>query len=271
MFFTAITAKKSNRNEICNLGTGEFFFPEFCSGWNKVKSTAQIGTGINSVIFDQKITARKVWGINWAILSETIVISPIVKLICVLQNMHVAHQTPEDNEKCENGKRHSRKSMVYQKEDFRNPDKRGRYLFCLAWGWVLASSNSASQETTVRPGSRGFKTWSEFGISSLFRGTKARKTLCLMCFGAIREGRMIRDWSLPISWTFCRFPREDCTSETRILLTLGDKIQGPSWGQEKRRKPPFLAPSGPTFKANPRWLKVAKGGLKWPKGGLKWP
>ena len=46
------------------------------------------------------------------------------------------------------------------------------------------------------------------------------------------------------------------------LLWWSDKIQGPSWGQQKRRKPSFLAPF-PTF-----W--VFWGGLKWLKGGLKW-
>ena len=46
-----------------------------------------------------------------------------------------------------------------------------------------------------RPESRGFKKLSEFRDSSL-QGTKAAKLLFLLCFGAIREGRMICDRSL---------------------------------------------------------------------------
>ena len=54
---------------------------------------------------------------------------------------------------------------------------------------------------------------------------------------------------------------------------IGDKIQGPSWGQQERRKKTlFWHLLGPRFE----WLEVAlaqrwlKGGLKWPKIGLKW-
>ena len=47
-----------------------------------------------------------------------------------------------------------------------------------------------------------------------------------------------------------------------LLEKLGDKIQGPSWGRQKRRKPPFS-----TF-----WTHVltpTQGGLEWLEGWLK--
>ena len=50
------------------------------------------------------------------------------------------------------------------------------------------------------------------------------------------------------------------------ILCLGDKIQGPSWGQQKRRKPPLW------HLLDPR-LEVAWGGLKWFKvasSGFRW-
>ena len=55
--------------------------------------------------------------------------------------------------------------------------------------------------------------------------------------------------------------------DSRHLRTedLGDRIQGPSWRQQQRQKPPVLALCGPNFEANPRWLKVAYSGLEWPK------
>ena len=43
-----------------------------------------------------------------------------------------------------------------------------------------------------RPGSRGFKKLSEFG-NSFLQGYEAPKMLVLLCLGAIREGRVIRD------------------------------------------------------------------------------
>ena len=41
-------------------------------------------------------------------------------------------------------------------------------------------------------GSRSYQT----SVTPLFRGTKAPKTHVLLCFGSIREGRMIHDRSL---------------------------------------------------------------------------
>ena len=48
-------------------------------------------------------------------------------------------------------------------------------------------------------------------------------------------------------------------------LLLGDKIQGPSWGQQKGRTPSSVAQFGLNFEARPKWLKVASGSLKWLK------
>ena len=52
-----------------------------------------------------------------------------------------------------------------------------------------------------------------------------------------------------------------CRSHRKWLLplVLGDKIQGARWGQQKRRKPPFVVHLGLNFEA-------AQGGLK---SGLK--
>ena len=52
-----------------------------------------------------------------------------------------------------------------------------------------------------------------------------------------------------------------------VIPYLGDKIQGPSRGQQNRQKPPFTALLEPRFERP----EVAQGGLEWPKGGLKWP
>ena len=52
-----------------------------------------------------------------------------------------------------------------------------------------------------------------------------------------------------------------------LFNCLGDKIQGPSWGQQKRRKPRFVAHFGLNLEAHPRWLKVALKCLMWLK---KW-
>ena len=53
-------------------------------------------------------------------------------------------------------------------------------------------------------------------------------------------------------------------------LGLGDKIQGPPWGQQKWQKPPFTTPPRPRFE----WLEVAlnwlKSGLRWLKSGFRW-
>ena len=51
-----------------------------------------------------------------------------------------------------------------------------------------------------RQGSRGFKKFSDFGKSSR-QGNESSQTLVLLWFGAIREGRVMRDWSLLTSWT----------------------------------------------------------------------
>ena len=49
-------------------------------------------------------------------------------------------------------------------------------------------------------------------VTPLFSGTKTSRTLVLLCFRAITEGRMIRDRSLLTSfdfWVFCRFLKID--------------------------------------------------------------
>ena len=65
------------------------------------------------------------------------------------------------------------------------------------------------QETTKDPKVEGSRSY-QGSVTALFRGTKAAQTVVLLRFGAIRERRMARDWSLLTSWTldfrvFCLF------------------------------------------------------------------
>ena len=70
-----------------------------------------------------------------------------------------------------------------------------------------------------------------------FGGMKAPKTLVLLCFGAIRERRMIRDRSLLTSWTLGSFVVSDFISIYYFLnfffpkwrLPLPSCNFGPSW------------------------------------------
>ena len=65
------------------------------------------------------------------------------------------------------------------------------------WAAEKARKNhkAQNQETTKDPEIKGSRSY-HGSATPLFRGTKAPKTLVLLCFGAIREGRMIRDRSL---------------------------------------------------------------------------
>ena len=64
--------KTSDRNQFCNFDTGRLFSRHLF--WMKQgKSTAKMGAGIYSVIFDRKLLQKKGLRINWAIISETIV------------------------------------------------------------------------------------------------------------------------------------------------------------------------------------------------------
>ena len=87
--------------------------------------------------------------------------------------------------------------------------------FFLAFSGVLVFENPefwpGGSGNDKRPGSRGFKTLSEFGNSSLQGYESSQNTCFFPFFGAIREERMIRDRSLLTSWTlyfqvFCHFP-----------------------------------------------------------------
>ena len=51
------------------------------------------------------------------------------------------------------------------------------------------------QETAKDPNVEGSRSY-QSSVTPIFRGTKAPKTLVSLCFGAIREGRMIPDRSL---------------------------------------------------------------------------
>ena len=60
---------------------------------------------------------------------------------------------------------------------------------------LLINSVLLFKETTEDPQVEGSRSY-QSSVTPRFGGTKAPKTLVLLCFGAIREGRMIRDRSL---------------------------------------------------------------------------
>ena len=68
------------------------------------------------------------------------------------------------------------------------------------WTSRRYSARSMIREMTKDPEVKGSRTY-QSSVTLPFRGTKAPKTLVLLWFGAIREGRMIRDRSLLTSRT----------------------------------------------------------------------
>ena len=66
---------------------------------------------------------------------------------------------------------------------------------CPGTGRGLTSCACVVEEMTKDPEVKGFKTLSEFGNSSL-SGHESSQNVFLLCFGAFREGRMVRDQSL---------------------------------------------------------------------------
>ena len=79
-----------------------------------------------------------------------------------------------------------------------------------------------------------------------------------------RDGQIMKT----LTWCLLRHParrtlrqsgysagHHECVVECRLdisTLRLGDKIQGPSWGRQKRRNYPFFAPSGRTIWGQPK-------------------
>ena len=113
------------------------------------------------------------------------------------------------------------------------------------------------QETTKNP--EGFKKLSEFGNSSL-EGYKSSKTLVSLCFGAIREGRMI-PW--PISADFLNprlsgllsFSVQTFGSKVQKVFTLGGRCQLPKIASDSGRPMRATKARKATSKGDPLYRK----------------
>ena len=82
----------------------------------------------------------------------------------------------------------------------------------------LKEEKHKDEEMTKDPEVESSRSYSS-SVTLYFRGTKAPKTHHLLCFGGIREGRMIRDRSLLTSWTHaqtCRHSSPMSLSRTQM-------------------------------------------------------